>query len=44
MHRYVTPVAEIINSVYWQLFTKRRDIRFPTADLKRASDRCALPR
>lgn len=43
VHRYA-PVAEIINSVYWRLFTERRDIEFPTAELERASDRCALPR
>jgi hypothetical protein len=43
VHRYA-PVAEIINSVYWQLFTERRDIEFPAAELERASDRCALPR
>jgi hypothetical protein len=45
--RRYAPVAEIINSVYWQLFTERRDIEFPTdAELihpERASDRCALP-
>lgn len=43
VHRYA-PVAEIINSVTWQLFTERRNIEFPTAELERASDRCALPR
>jgi hypothetical protein len=43
VHRYA-PVAAIINSVYWQLFAERRDIEFPTAELERASDRCALPR
>ena len=43
VHRYA-PVAEIINAVYWQLFTQRRDIEFPTPELERASDRCALPR
>jgi hypothetical protein len=43
VHRYA-PVAEIINSVTWQLFTERRDIDFPTSELERASDRCALPR
>jgi hypothetical protein len=43
VHRYA-PVAEIINSVYWTLFTERRDIEFPTAELERASDRCALLR
>jgi hypothetical protein len=43
VHRYA-PVAQIINSVYWQLFTERRDVEFPTAELERASDRCALPR
>jgi hypothetical protein len=42
--RRYAPVAEIINSVYWTLFTERRDIDFPTAELERASDRCALPR
>lgn len=42
VHRYA-PVAEIINAVYWKLFTERRDIEFPTSDLERASDRCALP-
>jgi hypothetical protein len=42
VHRYA-PVAKIINSVYWQLFTVRRDIEFPTAELQRASNRCALP-
>jgi hypothetical protein len=31
--RRYAPVAEIINSVYWQLFTERRDIEFPTAEL-----------
>jgi hypothetical protein len=40
--RRYAPVAEIINSVYWQLFTQRRDIEFPTAALQRASARCAL--
>jgi hypothetical protein len=43
VHRYA-PVAEIINAVYWQLFTERRDIEFPTAELERANDRCALTR
>jgi hypothetical protein len=43
VHRYA-PVAQIINAVYWQLFTERRDIEFPTSELERASDRCALPR
>jgi hypothetical protein len=43
VHRFA-PVAEIINSVYWTLFTERRDIDFPSAELERASDRCALPR
>jgi hypothetical protein len=43
VHRYA-PVAEIINSVYWTLFTERRDIDFPSVELARASDRCALPR
>jgi hypothetical protein len=43
VHRYA-PVAAIINSVYWQLFAERCDIEFPTAELERASDRCALPR
>jgi hypothetical protein len=43
VHRYA-PVAEIINSVYWTLFTERRDIDFPTAELERASNRAALPR
>ena len=43
VHRYA-PVAKIINAVYWQLFTERRDIDFPTAELERASNRCALPR
>lgn len=42
VHRYA-PVAEVINSVTWQLFTERRDIEYPTAELERASDRCALP-
>jgi hypothetical protein len=42
--RRYAPVAEIINSVYWQLFTDRRDIEFPTSELERASDRCALLR
>jgi hypothetical protein len=42
--RRYAPVARIINSVYWQLFTDRRDIEFPTAELERASARCALPR
>jgi hypothetical protein len=42
--RRYAPVAEIINSVYWTLFTERRDIEFPTAELERASDRSALPR
>jgi hypothetical protein len=42
--RRYAPVAEIINAVYWTLFTERRDIDFPSADLERASDRCALPR
>jgi hypothetical protein len=42
--RRYAPVARIINSVYWQLFTERRDIEFPTAELQRARDRCALPR
>ena len=41
--RRYAPVAELINAVYWQLFTVRRDIEFPTADLQRASTRCALP-
>jgi hypothetical protein len=43
VHRYA-PVAQIINAVYWQLFTERRDIEFPTSELARASDRCGLPR
>jgi hypothetical protein len=43
VYRYA-PVAEIINSVYWTLFTERRDIDFPSVELERASDRCALPR
>jgi hypothetical protein len=43
VHRYA-PVAEIINSVYWTLFTERRDIDFPTEELERASHRCALAR
>jgi hypothetical protein len=43
VHRYA-PVAEIINAVYWRLFTERRDIEFPTAALERAAERCALPR
>ena len=43
VHRYA-PVAEIINSVYWTLFTERRDIDFPSAELERASNRAALPR
>jgi hypothetical protein len=30
--------------VYWTLFTERRDIDFPTAELERASNRAALPR
>jgi hypothetical protein len=38
------PVAELINSVYWTLFTERRDIEFPSAELERASDRSALLR
>jgi hypothetical protein len=42
--RRYAPVAEIINSVYWTLFTERRDIDFPSAELERASSRCALPR
>ena len=37
------PVAELINAVYWQLFTERRDLAFPTAALSRASRRCGLP-
>jgi hypothetical protein len=40
--RRYAPVAEIINSVYWTLFTKRRDIDFPSAELERASNRAAL--
>lgn len=43
LRRYA-PVAEIINAVYWTLFTERRDIDFPTAALQRAYDRCAFPR
>jgi hypothetical protein len=41
--RRYAPVAEIINSVYRQLFTKRRDLQFPPSELARASDRSALP-
>lgn len=43
VHRYA-PVAEVVNAVYWRLFTESRDIAFPTAELQRASDRSALPR
>ena len=43
VHRYA-PVAEIINAVYWHLFTRSRHIAFPTADLQRASARSALAR
>jgi hypothetical protein len=43
VHRYA-PVAQIINAVYWTLFTERRDIEFPAGELERASARCALPR
>lgn len=41
VRRYAA-VAQIINAVYWQLFTERRDIEFPSAELERASIRCAL--
>ncbi len=40
--RRYAPVAEIINAVYWTLFTERRDIDFPNAELERASNRAAL--
>jgi hypothetical protein len=33
--RRYAPVAEIINAVYWTLFTERRDIDFPSAELAR---------
>jgi hypothetical protein len=42
-HRYA-PVAQVINAAYRRLFTERRDLEFPTAELERASDRSALPR
>ena len=41
--RRYAPIAEIINAVYWHLFTESRHIVFPTADLQRASNRAALP-
>ena len=42
--RRYAPVAVVINAVVRQLFTERRDIDFPTAELERASERCALRR
>ena len=42
VHRYA-PVAEVINAVYWHLFTESRDIEFPSAKLQRACDRVGLP-